>query len=290
MTQTPQQQQNPDSQTMNDKIVNNQQPPSTFASTAPYIIQNGKIYQLTSNNQLIARNLIHINQLPTGNNSLQDQQPNLSTDQHQPVSNGSMIINGKPATIKATNQILNLNTGNGRFLIKTPDSQQQQHQQIQQQQPSLKSINIIPASLGAKPTTILNKPQLQTVKNNTIIISNNRLQSLLNGGQAVNNGPAGDSSLQMLIQQQQSSNNIAQQVVTGNGNEQTTVAGKICDLTKEINLNKSEQDQFVATLMNGEHSQVQNHQQQQQPLRFKQESHVVVQQLGHQINQTYDKG
>jgi hypothetical protein len=286
---------------------------ATFSSSTPYIIQNGKIYQLTSNNQLIARNLIQINQIPSlvnnaEANSGQKQTTNevvemVSSPQINTVTNnGSLIINGKPATIK-TNPILNLNTSNGRIILKAPENQPQQG--------AVKSINIIPSNINIKPTTALLSKAPQTVKaglsnslqqklfpvvknpgtetttgikNNTIIISNNRLQSLLSG-QTANQ----DGNLQMIVQQPHQSNLInSSQNSTANTNTivdnvSLNETGKICDLTKEINLNKSD-DNLINLMNNGQQIQFKVEQNNQQ---FEMGNTLMLQ---NQLNQSGEKG
>ena len=64
---------------------------ATFSSSTPYIIQNGKIYQLTANNQLIARNLIHINQL---SNLVQTSEQQSNEDNTNPNQSNQTNNNG----------------------------------------------------------------------------------------------------------------------------------------------------------------------------------------------------
>ena len=45
---------------INNSNSSNQMPVTLATTAAPYIIQNGNIYQLTSNNQLISRNSIQL--------------------------------------------------------------------------------------------------------------------------------------------------------------------------------------------------------------------------------------
>jgi hypothetical protein len=122
--------------------------------------------------------------------------------------------------------------------------------------------------------------------NNTIIISNNRLQSLLSGQNASQNG-----NLQMLIQQKQQStlNNSNQHTTNNNSiienNSNLNETGKICDLAKEIHLNKSEE--HLINLINSSGSIEQSGQQ----MRFKVEQNSNQQHMDQQRqNQPFEMG
>lgn len=140
-------------------ITSNNQ--TTFSSPTPYIIQNGKIYQLASNSQLVGRNLIHINQLMSADNNPGTSSGNtsLGSAQTTPIDeNGAIISTGgaKQQIVKnlttlqcaSPNQpgLVSLNgsggvSGGQRIIIKASDSSSQ----IGAQQQAIKSINIIPS-------------------------------------------------------------------------------------------------------------------------------------------------
>ena len=80
---------------------------STSGTTAaPYIIQNGNIYQLTSNNQLISRSSIQINQISTDNNN---------SDSMQLANSADLAQNKLPISTINLNNIRQLNMLNPKI-------------------------------------------------------------------------------------------------------------------------------------------------------------------------------
>ena len=80
---------------------------STSGTTAaPYIIQNGNIYQLTSNNQLISRSSIQINQISTDNNN---------SDSMQLANSAELAQNKLPISTINLNNIRQLNMLNPKI-------------------------------------------------------------------------------------------------------------------------------------------------------------------------------
>ena len=319
----------------NNTMAQQQQQPATFSSTTPYIIQNGKIYQLTSNNQLIARNLIHINQLSSlvsTENGVQQQIDDSGT---------GLKISNANSTIK-NSSILNLNTSNGRIVIKAPEPSQQisftnggsnssscsiqqqqnikpvnkqviisnnsnmqlkaavatapilskktQVQQQQQQQQTLLNQFKAPANSGNNlqqkifmPITTVNGSS--SGKNVAITISNNKLQSLLSGGHLIqaNLGDQQQKQQQQQAQQHQHLDGSSLQILLQQQSNQNDLndTGKICDLTKQINLNKSiSNNDNLMNILNNSSNLIG---QQQQQMHFKLEQVQEKSQVQYEI-------
>lgn len=103
---------------------------STSGTTAaPYIIQNGNIYQLTSNNQLISRSSIQINQISTDNNNSDSMQLANSSDLAQnklPISTINLnnirqlnMLNPKITPLMTNNGVTNPTNPNSNLKLTT---------------------------------------------------------------------------------------------------------------------------------------------------------------------------
>lgn len=103
---------------------------STSGTTAaPYIIQNGNIYQLTSNNQLISRSSIQINQISTDNNNSDSMQLANSSDLAQnklPISTINLnnirqlnMLNPKITPLITNNGVTNPTNPNSNLKLTT---------------------------------------------------------------------------------------------------------------------------------------------------------------------------
>jgi len=177
---------------------------TTAGTTAsPYIIQNGNIYQLTANNQLISRNTIQLNQIQSATApALNDQQQQSTVPPKQIIINPCTQLNNriKMTTIKngSPTTFLNLNTSKGKVIYRTQpistnttsnssdqtalrtiniQQQQQQHQQSSPKQIIISNSNANTSRLSAlinssSPPTSLNKTQPSI-----IVLAANNLQS-----------------------------------------------------------------------------------------------------------------
>ena len=147
----------------------------------PYIIQNGNIYQLTSNNQLIpARSPGQQQTIPTvleikNSPAINSNAKNLIINSLQPANATQRI---KMTTIKNGTSFLNLNTSKGKVIYKTTNDSGQ----INSNQQVGRSINMMPnfASVNAATTSLIGGQPKQIIIQTNNPSSTSRLSALIN--------------------------------------------------------------------------------------------------------------
>ena len=162
---------------------------ATATTAAPYIIQNGNIYQLTSNNQLISRNSIQVNQINTNTTPNANLTVMPATKQTININAPSLLSQGNVALNILNSKLINTNNNIKVATLKNG---------------TLLNINTLPNSSVCKNRIIFKAPvvnlasdyQLKTTKqvlivpntNNSNVVQQQQQQQIL---QHVNN--AGDS-------------------------------------------------------------------------------------------------
>lgn len=166
---------------------------ATGTTASPYIIQNGNIYQLTANNQLISRNTIQLNQIVSSNTQQNEVLLQTTPVNLQSTAPKQIIINQpnqnnriRMTTIKNGSTFLNLNT-KGKVIYRTTNTTSNND-----------SITTSSPLLASNLTTT---PQIRTINiqqpttSKQIIISNgtanntSRLSTLINNNNNNNNKP-----------------------------------------------------------------------------------------------------
>ena len=147
----------------------------------PYIIQNGNIYQLTSNNQLIpARSPGQQQTIPTvleikNSPAVNSNAKNLIINSLQPTNATQRI---KMTTIKNGTSFLNLNTSKGKVIYKTTNDSGQ----INSNQQVGRSVNLMPnfANVNTATTNLIGGQPKQIIIQTNNPSSTSRLSALIN--------------------------------------------------------------------------------------------------------------